>query len=239
MKHKSISVLSWNIHSCIGTDGICAPERIRAAIEQFDCDVVCLQEVGWHLRGTKHIDQFKIIERSGPYFAFHTLTKTRNAHFGNLILSKFPIVESTSIRLGRWWGIPRAMQSIQVNVDGIILRLMNTHLGLDPFERISQLSIIRKFVEQLPHGHSAVPTILCGDFNALRTGREIRRLAALFDIAHAFRTFPSKRPLLKLDRIFATNILSVDEISVVNTNDTRHLSDHLPVKARISIGTIR
>ena len=41
---KSFSLFCWNIHSCVGRDGKCDPDRVRRALASVDFDVYCLQE---------------------------------------------------------------------------------------------------------------------------------------------------------------------------------------------------
>ena len=54
---KRFSLFCWNIHSCVGRDGKCEPDRVRHALASVDFDVYCLQEVGWQLhRGTRDFD---------------------------------------------------------------------------------------------------------------------------------------------------------------------------------------
>ena len=43
--HEKITVLTYNIHSCVGSDGEYSPTRIAHVLKQVDADIVCLQEV--------------------------------------------------------------------------------------------------------------------------------------------------------------------------------------------------
>ena len=41
----SVSVASYNIHKCVGTDGLFDPRRIEAVLLELNADIVALQEV--------------------------------------------------------------------------------------------------------------------------------------------------------------------------------------------------
>jgi endonuclease/exonuclease/phosphatase family metal-dependent hydrolase len=113
------------------------------------------------------------------------------------------------------------------------ITVMNTHLGLDPLERLKQMNRIAEYVRAEP----GQPRILCGDFNTLRNGVAVKDLGQLFDYRSSSRTFPARRPALQLDRIFATGIGPCVEEGILRDNRFREASDHLPVFARFEIAT--
>ena len=108
---RSFSLFCWNIHSCVGRDGKCDPDRVSHALASVDFDVYCLQEVGWQLhRGTRHFDQFKHLADEIRGHQYQSLTKTRGAQFGNFIISRYPLEATQTVKLGRRWGVPRCLQ---------------------------------------------------------------------------------------------------------------------------------
>ena len=40
-----IKLATWNLHRCIGRDGVMSPERCAAVLKEIDADVIALQEV--------------------------------------------------------------------------------------------------------------------------------------------------------------------------------------------------
>ena len=44
-----ITLATYNIHACIGTDGHCDPFRIVDVIREMDADIIALQEVEHHM----------------------------------------------------------------------------------------------------------------------------------------------------------------------------------------------
>ena len=87
------------------------------------------------------------------------------------------------------------------------LRVIATHLGLRPGERREQVRRILAAVERdSPH-----PTLLMGDLNEWYLwGRPLRWLHAHFrETPAAPRTFPARRPVFALDRIWVSPTGSV------------------------------
>ena len=51
-------------------------------------------------------------------------------------------------------------------------------------------------------------------------------------------SFPSRYPLLALDRILARPSTLISSIEIHNTPLARVASDHLPIKARLNLGAV-
>ena len=229
---KNFSLFCWNIHSCVGRDGKCDPDRVRHALASVDFDVFCLQEVGWQQRrGTREFDQFKHLADEIKGHHYQSLTKTRGAQFGNFIISRYPLEAAQTVKLGRRWGIPRCLQIADMVLPKKRITVMNTHLGLDPLERLKQMNRIADYVRADPDQ----PRILCGDFNTLRNGAAIKDLGKLFAYRSSSRTFPARRPALQLDRIFVTGLGRCLREGILRDDRFREASDHLPVYARFDI----
>jgi endonuclease/exonuclease/phosphatase family metal-dependent hydrolase len=230
---KNLSLFCWNIHSCVGRDGKCEPDRVRHALASVDFDVFCLQEVGWQQRrGTREFDQFQHLADEIKGHHYKSLTKTRGAQFGNFIISRYPLEAAQTVKLGRRWGIPRCLQIADMVLPRKRITVMNTHLGLDPLERLKQMNRIADYVRADPDQ----PRILCGDFNTLRNGVAIKDLGKLFAYRSSSRTFPARRPALQLDRIFVTGLGRCLGEGILRDDRFREASDHLPVYAQFEIG---
>jgi endonuclease/exonuclease/phosphatase family metal-dependent hydrolase len=230
---RKFSLFCWNIHSCVGRDGKCDPDRVRHALASVDFDAFCLQEVGWQLhRGTRHFDQFKHLADEIRGHDYRSLTKTRGAQFGNFIISRYPLEATQTVKLGRRWGVPRCLQIADVVLPKTRVTVMNTHLGLDPLERLRQMNRIAHYVLELGPDQ---PRVLCGDFNTLRNGVAVKDLGRLFDYRSSSRTFPARRPALQLDRIFAAGLGRCVNEGILRDDRFREASDHLPVYANFEI----
>ena len=87
--------------------------------------------------------------------------------------------------------------------------------------------------------HSPRPTRLSGASTEWRFGNppSLRRFNPTFGALCAdLPTFPSRFPLLALDRILGNPQSMISSIEVHNTALARVASDHLPIKARIDVG---
>ncbi|MGD8906982.1 MAG: hypothetical protein PVG58_08825, partial [Gammaproteobacteria bacterium] len=61
MTVPGLRVATWNVHSCIGTDGRHSPDRVRRLTRSMEADIVALQEVDSRLEGP---DSFEELSRA-------------------------------------------------------------------------------------------------------------------------------------------------------------------------------
>src|SRR5438876_10199239 len=98
-----MKLISWNLQWCRGCDGRVDPARIaRVAREMADFDVLCLQEVARNypgLAGSSGEDQFRLLADLLPGFTAIEGVAVDEYHggarreFGNLILSRYPVIQ--------------------------------------------------------------------------------------------------------------------------------------------------
>jgi len=233
-------VLSYNIHKGIGgRDRRYRLERIVEVIASQNPDFVCLQEVDRDVRRSKHDDQPRLLaELLGVADSFFQLNvKLKSGGYGNLILSRHPIVERHSISLRLWFKKPRGAQVVRVQTPEGQLQLVNWHLGLAEFERGWQAKKL------LTHHHiqqpAALPTVVIGDTNDWRNSLRRGALAehGFEQVTHPiskFRTFPAWLPMGSLDKAFVRGI-TVHDARAVRTPLSHTASDHLPLVIDFSL----
>ena len=228
-EQTSFRIATYNIHSCLGTDRQFSPSRIVEVIHDLNADIVALQEVGWHLRGQKDFDQFSYLAAETGYHVSSGPVKAHaNAHFGNALLTRVPVQNLRLLDLSISYRVPRGAIDADVVLDGRRVRIMNAHLGLDPWERQQQ---IRRLLTAADNGHK-VSIILMGDFNEWRRENPaMQALSKRFPNYAAPQSFHARQPLLRFDRIYASEDLILSEVEVVRTALARQASDHLPVRA--------
>jgi len=224
-----LKLASYNIHACIGTDGLFDPFRIAAVINELDADVIALQEVEHHL--VNDIDLLDFLAQQTGMFGLAGPTMLRESrHYGNAILSRLTPDSHQLIDLSLEENEPRGVIQLSLNIDHHRLLVYATHLGLKPVERRYQVQKILSLFET----ETADTTVLMGDLNEwFLWGRPLRWLKAYFDVTPAINSFPSAWPLLSLDRIWVQPRQSLLEVQVHKTALARKASDHLPVKAFI------
>ncbi|MGH7857369.1 MAG: endonuclease/exonuclease/phosphatase family protein, partial [Candidatus Binatia bacterium] len=149
--------------------------------------------------------------------------------YGNAILTRYPVLAIRQIDLSVPLREPRGAVAVDVGVRFGTLRVVGIHLGLQAAERRAQ---VERLLSELPAEN--VPLVVAGDFNEWLPGSTvIRKLRARFDRPPALRSFPSWRPLLPLDRIFAEPTAALREVVIHRSILSRVASDHLPVRASI------
>ena len=224
---RPLRVASYNVHGCIGTDGVFSPARVARVIAQLDADIVALQEVEDSEHDGQPVSAF-LADWLGLHNAGRTSHERHGIDYGNLLLSRVQPLRTLSHDLAFARREPRAAIEADFDWDGVSVRLLATHFGLSMRERRAQFRTIRSCLET---GASDL-TVLCADFNEWLPFSPVHRgLRQLLGPAPAVRTFPSRSALLALDRIYASPVAALQNINAVRTVDTRRASDHLPVVA--------
>ena len=133
---------------------------------------------------------------------------------------------------------PRGALWVEIDLKGIALQVINTHLAVSPTAHRSQLEGLLG-ESWLISAMNKGPAILCGDFNFGPRSPQYRRLCEhLVDAqakvkGRAGATWFSWRPLARIDHILHTTSLRVTETRVQKDQLARNASDHLPLVADI------
>ncbi|HWJ73221.1 MAG TPA: endonuclease/exonuclease/phosphatase family protein [Kaistia sp.] len=236
-----VRILTYNVHSCIGTDGQLSPERIAAVILESAPDIVLLQEVDVGRVRTGGFDQaHEIAHALDMRRHFHPALSLAEEQYGDAILTRLPmsLVKAGALRPPRRFaGEPRGAMRVVIDSDGFSLTVFNTHLGLLPHEQAPQISDLLGPAWADDPALTG-PAILGGDFNAFPGSPSFRRIVANW--TNAYRrgpargrgaTFPSLRPWLRLDHLWFRGPLRVTDAFVAASPLARLASDHLPLVA--------
>lgn len=229
---RRLRIATYNVHSCVGSDKQCNPERTLAVLREIDADIVALQEVGGNPL-SDDVNQFHFFERHLDMRAVAGPNHRRRSPFGNAVFARWDIGESRLIDLSVSPFEPRGAIDCAFEVDGVGVRVIATHLGLFPHEREQQLRRLGTALQS----HPQPLTIMLGDFNIFGPERrKLKRLGAPRQLPK-LRSFPSRRPLMSLDRVWSIPNQNLVHIAVHKTMLSRAASDHLPLVAEISIET--
>lgn len=223
-----LTIATYNIHGAVGCDRKFAPERVAEVLREINADIVALQEVP--LGGTKTPNVLKVLQEATGFHAAEGPACDRpERRYGNAVLTRYPILSLRSIDLSFGSREPRGALDADVNCHGHMLRIVATHLGLRPAERHDQ---IRRLLQVFDT--EEMPVILLGDINEWFVwGRSLRWLVSHFQAVPAPKTFPSRRPLFALDRIWIRPRHRLVHVEVHATPLARIASDHLPLVAHI------
>jgi endonuclease/exonuclease/phosphatase family metal-dependent hydrolase len=224
----TLTVVTYNIHGAIGTDRRFSPKRIAAVLQEINADVIALQEVP--LGGPAGIDVLALLRDATGFHAVEGPTEENAQHrYGNAILSRYPIRGTRAIDLSFGSREARGALDADIDCDGNPLRIVATHLGLQPAERREQ---IRRLLQAFDTDR--MPVLLMGDVNEWFVwGRPLRWLVSHFEAAPAPPTYPSRWPIFALDRIWIRPSHRLLQVKVHNTALARLASDHLPLIASI------
>jgi len=233
-----IRALSYNIHKCVGPlDRRHDPERIAETIAHYEPDLVLLQEVAQNgRRFAGHIQIDRLGEALGLRHRTYFINVRRKirGEYGNAILSRFPLTESTNVDITVGRKIARSVLHARFRVRlprgrTRTLHVFNMHLGLGEKERRIQLE---RFLECHPFRglDHRTPVLIGGDFNdVLGSLGRLLEPAGFRGAAKPPRTFPAFAPLRALDSIYVRGDLRLESLHASRLELARRASDHLPL----------
>ena len=234
----ALRIATYNIHRSRGLDGRTRPERIAAVLSDIDADIIALQEVvGSGPRGGSHAEAIGAALGMGWVMAPARLL--RGHHFGNAVLSRFPITQHLGHDLSWKTCEPRRLQRVDVTVNGAALHIYNVHLGTAILERRHQAQRLASIVSDR---HVVGPKLVMGDFNEWMKGLATTLLSArlrsvdLKDFLPRRRTYPGLFPLLHLDHIYYAGRVEIVAVELPRTRLALVASDHLPLVADVRVG---
>ncbi len=238
----SLRVLSYNIHTGVGTDGRLDLARTAAAIRETRADVVALQEVDVHWGARSDFrDQARDLAgllRMRVFFApVYDLAPPAagqpRRRYGVAILSRFPLLcpknhEITRLSTVEENPVPKPTPGFAVAtvlVRGVAVRVYATHLDFrpDPAVRAAQVADMLSIMS----GRH----VLLGDFNAPPDAPELAPLWEKLTPAPTDATYPADVPATRIDYVAVSPGIRVRSSSVPDTL----ASDHRPVLAELSV----
>ena len=226
-----ITVASFNIHQCLGTDGRKDPERTVDVIAELDAHLVGLQEVHSTLIESPHLDT--LTQTTGLTVIPGPTMQRSDGHYGNVLLTAYNPLTVRSIDLSFHGREPRGAIDAEVDIQDWSIRVIVTHLGLNVKER--QFQVNRLSDSLFPHKHDLL--VLMGDFNEwFPFRRQLLLLNRLLGKISIRPTYPSRYPILALDRIWVRPKVALRAMKTHKSPLARIASDHLPLKARVAIG---
>jgi len=224
----TIRVLTWNVHGCIGRDGVCDPDRVARVLEAAQPDISALQEIDNRTRRVAQ-DPFSYFASLFGWTAVSARTLTaKDGHYGHMILSRWPIESLGEVDLSVRGREPRkAIFGAITSPRGRVI-VAAAHLGLFPFERRWQFERLKARIAEIAER----PLIVLGDFNDF-PGRGLaeQSLCPPLEMTPELATYPSRLPLLPLDRIWYSKPLEM--ITIAAIRDAERVSDHLPLLASL------
>lgn len=238
------TLMTYNTHSCVGTDGKTSPRRIADVIREYAPDIVALQELDIGLRRTASVDQAQYIaDQIRMDYHFHPTLFIEEGQYGNAILTHFPMHIVRACLLpglpGRTRLEKRGALWAEMLIGSRTVQIVVVHMGLNYSERLAQAMELTGS-EWLTSSECRGPVMLCGDLNAFSGSRVHRLFKTCMRDAHSCAgspqaTWPGKFPLLRLDYIYVSEDVTVLDCARLRSPLIRLASDHLPLMARLRI----
>ncbi|MFN2099143.1 endonuclease/exonuclease/phosphatase family protein [Altererythrobacter sp. MF3-039] len=226
-----LTFASYNIHKAVGLDRKRDPERILSVLREIDADVIALQEVDRRIGQRASVIPRAALDDS-PWRAVPVSRRARSLGWhGNALLVRrgMKIIDSEPLDLPTLE--PRGAVRADLEHDGQEFRVVGMHLDLSGLRRRDQIKAI---LRKLRESSSDKPTVLMGDFNQWgRVSGAMRVFGAHWTMIAPGRSFPSRQPLARFDRIVTSDHWSCHEADVHHTVLSAQASDHLPVWATL------
>ena len=237
----TITLLSYNIHSGVGVDGIVDLGRIVDVIVASGADLVALQEVDRHRRAQSRFeDQPGVLaERLGLHLAYAANLDeeparpgARRAQYGTALLSRRPLEGVTNTLLPCFPGSEqRGLLEACVVVDGTVLRVLGTHLQWDTeTERTRQAEAVVATLDERP-------TVLLGDLNTTPGSTAHTCLAGRLEDAWTVvgegdgHTFDAEPPPRRIDYVWVGGGVRAVSAQVVRSE----ASDHHALRVEVAL----
>lgn len=229
----SLTVLSYNVHHCVGMDDRIDSERIARVILETNPDLVAIQEVDRNTGRADGADQMaQLAELTCMSAAFSRSIDYDGGEYGNVILTPHEILGTATIQLpGRE---PRSAIRAEVLVPDVgEVSFIATHLTLIRDRQWDSIPLLNKLADGAPQGN---PVILGGDFNTNPESATIGMLLESWNQAgkgETFKSYPSETPIEQIDYVF---VRPKGSVSFQNTNVIPETiaSDHRPFLSTVT-----
>lgn len=222
-----LRVMTWNVHGCVGRDRRFDPHSVADVLHTVRPDIAALQEIDARQARSLSLDPFTFFaDRFGWTSVAARTLMTDDGHYGHILMSRWPIESLGDEDLSLPRSEPRKAIFGSVETPFGRVTVVAAHLGLLWLDRRKQLARLRARLEGLCRD----PIVVLGDFNDYFGGGAAHRtFCPPLESAPALPTFPSRLPVLPLDRIWYDSRFELE--SAATLPEARHLSDHLPVLA--------
>ena len=184
----SEAIASLNIQHCSRS----GPEAIASLLAEHRTGLAMLQEVDRNMARSGARDQPAAIAAAAALpHAFYCPTLSRaGGEYGLLLLSARPLLSCRDVALPRREREePRRAQIAYVDLEGLRVCVINTHLSVDTVSARLQMEFLSKAV--LPTGE---PCILAGDLNG-------EPVPSAFTEDESGPTWPVEQPRARLDHL--------------------------------------
>ncbi len=218
---NKIKVMTLNMHNGYDEKRRSNLAKALAFFEKENPDIIILQEI--------ESQKLKEFEAAGYKIVTGMNHNLFRYHFGNAVLTRHKIIYH------RHHYLPsskeqRGLDEVAIDVNGVPVIVLGTHLGLGRVEQRNQLQEIERVITYLQG-----PVILSGDFNVSPSDplfdtlqKDYQEIGQAFPLA---ASFPTSNPKVRLDQIWLSRHWRLLNAQTLDWN----LSDHRPVVAELAV----
>ena len=223
--------LCFNIHGGRNLGGERDLKRLNEVMNLHHVDIGVFQEMETRkIRGGTDQDIEILAGPERPYHLAGPSLKDETGWYGNLLVSRYPIIRGfihnleTKIKYE-----PRCAIDALIETPMGKIRVIGTHLSLASWERYSEVKNLLNLIDKVEETEKN-PLFLMGDMNEWReSSKLLRHLNKTMIALPCQPSFPSKFPILKLDRAWHDTPNLTIKAQTLSGNGLKKLSDHLPL----------
>ncbi|AWO01619.1 hypothetical protein DLD77_07885 [Chitinophaga alhagiae] len=236
-------------------------QRMYEELEKASPDILCLQEFFTNsgTRAPNHLDSIRRKLKYDHYYFVNHYTNWQNWHYGTIIFSRFPLVDTAAIDLQNV-SPEEKMITARLVVHGDTVRLLSAHLASQNLQKNEYTVVtapnkdqahgvmkkmkaafgLRSMQAQLIRREIAAtrePLIVLGDFNDVPVSYTYKTIrgglqdAFLAQGSGLGRTFSAVAPHLRIDYILPGPHFTVEDFFIYR----RKGFEHFPIMARLSL----
>ncbi len=234
LQSKNIRVMSYNIHHGRGSDDKVDLDRIAKLINDWNPDLVALQEVDNATSRSNFMNQTDTLALKTKMFSiFGKNIDVFGGEYGNAVLSRYPIIHSENRKLPSIGNSEqRGLLAVWVQLkdkdnETVFISTHFDHREKDT-ERLKSVEKIKFWIDRGDFGNDF---IIAGDLNDTSSSKIILTINTFCDGTNQsdkYKTYPAENPDRQLDYIYTCNKgeYIIDSYHVINAPI---FSDHLPL----------
>jgi endonuclease/exonuclease/phosphatase family metal-dependent hydrolase len=237
---ERLRFVTYNIRKGKGASGRMQYEvgLLGRALQPLKPDLVLCQEV---FHGYEpEVSQTDELSRLLDLLSYYEPNKHRRAgHHGNATFTHLPIVQTHNHDVSTNRIERRGVLYTRAVVGGRPLHVFNAHLGLNQWQRLTQVRQIADIIAE--RCARTDPLVFAGDFNDWNgklDGIICDELGMVNAFAHLppvmVNTWHARRPVFNLDRVYVRNLEPV-QAKRIDGAPWDELSDHLPLFVELEL----
>ncbi|MDO5570747.1 MAG: endonuclease/exonuclease/phosphatase family protein [Bacteroidales bacterium] len=230
----SLKVMTYNLRY----GELASLDEIASQIKRINPDFVALQEVdvNTHRKNAAHQNDKNFINSlgflTGMFAQYGKAINFSGGYYGIGVLSKYPIIESKTIRLPNPENTEQRvlLQALCEIATNDTLMFVSTHIDYTNEKiRMSQIDFLSNTLINCGYN-----VIVGGDFNSYPDSPEIiNGMSSWTPLTNDDLTFPSDSPTIKIDYLFG---YPKDKCRLIDTSVVgERLSDHCPIVSEVEI----